>query len=74
VKERAAMMRTIYVNGQKLMVDEKQSYESIVALAEMSGTPSMTLKRGRNGRMWHPGTLEEVLDGDVFNVCHTGNA
>lgn len=51
-------------------------YESIVSLADMTGTPSVTWKvRGTNdGGTLAPGQKVVVREGLVINVAHTGNA
>jgi hypothetical protein len=51
------------------------SYEEVVELAKMNGTPSM-IWRNREGRsgIMAPGDVVTTGEGMVFNVDHTGNA
>jgi hypothetical protein len=67
----------IIVNGERREIPPSPvTYEQIVALAGMSGNPSMTWKLpllGSGGTM-SPGCTLVPSDGLVFNVCHTGNA
>lgn len=51
------------------------TYEQVVELADMTGTPSVTFKhRGSSGIM-SPGGMSLVAQEEmVFNACHTGNA
>jgi hypothetical protein len=71
----------IIVNGSPFAIYVSWvTYEYIVQLALMRGTPSMTrdwtpeCKHGRDGRIVHPGDRIDLESGMVFTVAHTGNA
>ena len=56
------------------------SYEEVVALAGLSGAPTVTYAGKRDGDVRRQGTMYTgcppvvVEDGMVFNVIHTGGA
>lgn len=74
---------TIVVNGVECTIPPQTktlSYEDVVFLAEMTGTPSVMWRVSKasgglaSGTM-HPGSFNIApSDGLVFNVAHTGNA
>ncbi len=68
----------ITINGKKVQVDlPNLSYEEVVKLAGMEGTPSMTyfvrMTRSISGSLT-PGGSVNLHDDMSFNVCHTGSA
>jgi hypothetical protein len=69
----------VTVNGRHhghIRKGERLYYAEVVALAEMSGTPSMTWRYqdGTGSGILSPGQSVEARAGMIFNVCHTGNA
>lgn len=75
-------MTKFTVNGDEheLLADTPLTYEHIVALAGLTGNPTMVYKSPRNGDVYRHGCMHKgqvlniVTDGMRFTVCHTGNA
>lgn len=74
-------VRTFTINGKEHKVTwppgpTELSYASLVALAEMTGRPSMTVKGGAYpaGAIIDDGDTVNIQGVENFNVCHTGNA
>jgi hypothetical protein len=69
---------TITINGEKhIVVTEHVTYEEIRGWAGMTGTPTMTFKRGPEENpdgILSPDGVVKVKDWMQFNVIHTGNA
>lgn len=70
----------ITINGEKtLWAAPEISYEQLVELAGMKGTPSAMYEGPRHGDsqrsgIMHPGKIVAVEDGMHFSVAHTNNA
>ena len=71
----------IDVNGKQMFFTGSQiTYQEIVALAEMTGEPSVTYHGRRHGDSQRSGMMSpgckaiELEEGMNFNVAHTGNA
>jgi len=68
----------IIVNGQELEISYRVavSYANVVEYAGLSGSPSVTYNRGLSGAqgIMHVGEILPVVEGMIFNACHTGNA
>lgn len=64
------------INGEKYRtVDRSLTYEGLVALAKMSGTPTVTWRRaGLMGGVLRPGMRLTIVPGLVVNMAHTGGA
>lgn len=75
-------MVNIIVNGKTIPTVRREipslTYEEIVKIAGMTGTPSMTWRIRRSetntGGILSPGDRIPVQDGLVLNAYHTGNA
>lgn len=73
-------MTTISVNGERWdRLFNVISYEEVVALAGLTGNPTMVYKAARNGDVQRAGSMcagtrVKNIDGLRFTVCHTGNA
>lgn len=77
-------MVTIVINGEPVRVAPRRfSYDEIVALAGLTGTPSMTVHFPPRVRAfvaggWNltlsPGQSIQAEEGTIINVVHTGNA
>lgn len=68
---------SIVVNGNLKQVAPSKglSYTDLVALAEMSGSPSITVRTEHSRGTMYPGSGTIVpSEGMVVNVAHTGNA
>ena len=64
----------VRLNGEKVTLARVSDYETIVARAGLSGTPSMTFRKGKAGGILHPGEPLFIEKNMVLNVVHTGNA
>lgn len=66
----------LIINGQTLNSWRHEvSYEEIVKLAGMSGTPTMTCSQtGKDGFTMTPGMVVRTGREMIFNVAHTGSA
>jgi len=65
---------SVVLNGKKATLPRVADYETIVARAGMTGTPSMTFRKGRTGGILHPGEPLFIEKKMVLNAVHTGNA
>lgn len=68
-----------YVNGKLrdvVSIDNIVSYKDVVRFAGLTGTPTVTFRRGRHGAdgTMGPGDRVVAVSGMVFNVGHTGAA
>lgn len=66
----------ITVNGAAMTWNKPEiTYEDILAIVKLSGTPTMTYySRSGGGGIMHPGQSITISDNLVFNAVHTGNA
>ena len=69
----------VMINGHTFPVSQSRhlTYEELVRMAAMTGSPSMTFARGPSSRpegILAPGQKIEICDGMIFSVVHTGNA
>ena len=64
----------VRLNGEKVTLARVSDYETIVARAGLSGTPSMTFRKGKAGGILHPGEPLFIEKNMVLNAVHTGNA
>lgn len=66
------------VNGDECITTEPLTYETIVQLADLTGTPSVKWSARRpgviTGGILQPGDKINGVDGYNFTVVHTGNA
>jgi hypothetical protein len=71
------MLVSVFINGERHVVQPRMAYERLVGLAGLRGTPSMIVDYGdRKRRPVAPTVGQEIeLDeGARVTVVHTGNA
>lgn len=66
----------VTVNGEQLsFTKDRLEYSELVASANMSGNPSITVRRPNgSGHCFLPGQTLDLEPGMVINLAHTGNA
>jgi hypothetical protein len=72
---RTSVMVTI--NGKQVeMMNGSTNYNEVVVAAEMKGEPTIVWRNkttNMDGSL-SPGQTIDILGGEIFSVCHTGNA
>jgi hypothetical protein len=64
----------VYINQRMYWPVSPVAYRTVVNLADMEGTPTMTYRDERKQIAVLPGETVEIEDGGIFNVAHTDKA